>query len=240
MMLALARWFAAVERAKGTTDVIDQATQAANDVFALHPEQILRFLEESWAYGSQSLPDFKMPKELLYGQAPGFESGLHKRLSAVNGTIYGTLPTWDFAPPDDSGTGARWDHLIYAYLIENTRLLPIFFRVVTEFLHGERLEVPSLATQQWLRTTEALFMRDLPSRSIGAIACSGSTSTTEPTTEHRTAMYGPKLPTPASSVPSRTFSARCGRHRRTTEIPAASTAKTTPPSRRMPGTCRTC
>ncbi|ART67351.1 hypothetical protein BTO20_00940 [Mycobacterium dioxanotrophicus] len=172
MMLELASWFADLERASGTTDVIEQATKAANDVFALHPEEILRFLEESWAYGSQSLPGFQLPPALLYGQAPGFESGLHKRLSAVNGTIYGTLPTWASAPPPDSGTGARWDHLIYAYLIENTRLLPIFFRVVTEFLHGERLEVPSPATQQWLRTTEALFMRDLPSRSIGAITSS--------------------------------------------------------------------
>ncbi|ORA35929.1 hypothetical protein [Mycobacterium aquaticum] len=172
MMLELASWFADLERASGTTDVIEQATKAANDVFALHPEEILRFLEESWAYGSQSLPGFRLPPALLYGQAPGFESGLHKRLNAVNGTIYGTLPTWGSAPPDDSGTGARWDHLIYAYLIENTRLLPIFFRVVTEFLHGERLEVPSPTTQQWLRTTEALFMRDLPSRSIGAITSS--------------------------------------------------------------------
>ena len=112
MMLELASWFADLERASGTTDVIEQATKAANDVFALHPEEILRFLEESWAYGSQSLPGFQLPPALLYGQAPGFESGLHKRLSAVNGTIYGTLPTWNFGPPDDSGTGARWDHLI--------------------------------------------------------------------------------------------------------------------------------
>ena len=53
-----------------------------------------------------------------------------------------------------------WDHLIYAYMIENTRIIEIFRRVVHEFLHGEKLGAPSVETQQWLRTTEQLFYRD--------------------------------------------------------------------------------
>jgi hypothetical protein len=35
--------------------------------------------------------------------------------------------------------------------------------VLYEYLHGERLETPSEATQRWLRTTEELFYRDTPS-----------------------------------------------------------------------------
>lgn len=55
-----------------------------------------------------------------------------------------------------------WDHLIYAYMIENTRIFEIFRRVVVEFLHGEKLGVPSAATQNWLRATEELFFKSPP------------------------------------------------------------------------------
>ncbi|MEM6343946.1 MAG: hypothetical protein AAF927_08700 [Bacteroidota bacterium] len=51
-----------------------------------------------------------------------------------------------------------WDHLIYAYLVENTRVLEVFQKVIYEYVHGEKLGTPidsdSLA---WLRNTEVLF-----------------------------------------------------------------------------------
>lgn len=51
-----------------------------------------------------------------------------------------------------------WDHLIYAYLIENTRIDDIMRRVLFEAAHGERLRVPrSNVTYEWLRSTEELF-----------------------------------------------------------------------------------
>jgi hypothetical protein len=54
-----------------------------------------------------------------------------------------------------------WDHLIYAYMIENTRAYDILGRVIAEYAQGERLgilrEEPSY---QWLRTTEELFYKD--------------------------------------------------------------------------------
>lgn len=55
-----------------------------------------------------------------------------------------------------------WDHLIYAYMVENTRVYEIFRRVLEEYAFGERLGVPSDESQRWLRTTEALFYRDSP------------------------------------------------------------------------------
>jgi len=72
--------------------------------------------------------------------------------------------------------GVLWDHLIYAYMIENTRIYEIFQRVLQEFLHGEKLGVPGTVpghpgpppiletaeSQRWLRTTEELFYRDPP------------------------------------------------------------------------------
>jgi hypothetical protein len=53
-----------------------------------------------------------------------------------------------------------WDHLIYAYMVENTRIYEIFRLVLHEFLHGEKLGSATIASQQWLRNTEELFYRD--------------------------------------------------------------------------------
>jgi hypothetical protein len=54
----------------------------------------------------------------------------------------------------------RWDHLIYAYMVENTRVYEIFRRVLHEFLHGEKLGAPTDDSQRWLRNTEELFFKD--------------------------------------------------------------------------------
>ncbi len=63
-----------------------------------------------------------------------------------------------------------YDHLIYAYMIANTRIYEIFRRVVHEFVHGEKLGVPASAdSQRWLRTTEELFYRDPPPFFITAV-----------------------------------------------------------------------
>ena len=59
-------------------------------------------------------------------------------------------------------TRVVWNHLIYAYMIENTRVFEIFRKVAAEFVNGEKLEAPSLAGQQWLRNTEELFFREAP------------------------------------------------------------------------------
>ncbi|GIJ44054.1 hypothetical protein Val02_09400 [Virgisporangium aliadipatigenens] len=54
-----------------------------------------------------------------------------------------------------------WDHLIYAYMIENTRIFEIVQRVVADFRSGERLGIPQRAqTYRWLETTEELFYKD--------------------------------------------------------------------------------
>jgi hypothetical protein len=61
----------------------------------------------------------------------------------------------------------RWHHLIYAYMIENTRVMEVFRRVIDGFLHGERMSTLSPQSQRWLWTTEELFCRDAPSFSVG-------------------------------------------------------------------------
>jgi transcriptional regulator with XRE-family HTH domain len=62
-----------------------------------------------------------------------------------------------------------WDHLIYAYMIENTRICDIFRRALHEFTHGEKLGAPSVETLHWLRSTEELFYRDGPPLFVTAL-----------------------------------------------------------------------
>lgn len=54
-------------------------------------------------------------------------------------------------------TNNEWDHLIYAYLVENTRIYEIFRRVISEYRNGERLGPLSAEAVRWLRNTEELF-----------------------------------------------------------------------------------
>jgi transcriptional regulator with XRE-family HTH domain len=58
---------------------------------------------------------------------------------------------------------ALCDHLIYAYMIENTRICEVFRRAIYEFTHGEKVGAASVDTLHWLRNTEELFYRDAPS-----------------------------------------------------------------------------
>jgi hypothetical protein len=50
-----------------------------------------------------------------------------------------------------------WDHLGYSYVLENTRAVQIFSRVIREYRSGEGLGTPSVATQRWLDITEMLL-----------------------------------------------------------------------------------
>jgi hypothetical protein len=115
--------------------------------------QLSRFLEEAWA--AKAAPPFSNPTNL---EIPGSlvpverSSGL---ATLVPVAATGSLPP---APPGP----VVWDHLIYAYLIENTRAYEIFRRVLEEYAFGETLSVPDPNVHDWLRTTEQLFYRDAP------------------------------------------------------------------------------
>jgi hypothetical protein len=116
----------------------------------LHPMQISRLLEEVWGttFPAPPIPGTEVPGPLI----------VQERTSGAFPAVFGRRG------------GSVWDHLIYAYMIENTRVFEIFRRVIEEFGIGERLEVPSPTGQQWLRTTEALFYRDNPPFQIYTLA----------------------------------------------------------------------
>jgi hypothetical protein len=118
--------------------------QLGNDptpLFRLHPEQINRIAEQVWFQIEQTNPfPSALPGPIggSYLPDPQLPPGLAINLPAIQ----------------------RSDHLIYAYMIENTRIIEIFQRVLQAYATGERLEVPSPETRLWLRTTESLFFRD--------------------------------------------------------------------------------
>jgi hypothetical protein len=54
----------------------------------------------------------------------------------------------------------NWDHLIYAYVIENTRIHEIFSKLLSKYIHGGELETPSPASQLFWRNLEFLIYGD--------------------------------------------------------------------------------
>jgi hypothetical protein len=158
MFLTLARWFQEQDQASSQ----DQLEDSAAKIFELHPLLIARALEEAYFAKDENssrgpFPSQELPLDFLE-QLP---SGLDQQLPDVTDDIY---PLAD--PPP---VLFLWHHLIYAYLIEQTRAFEIFQRVIFDYLHGETLEVPSAAGQRWLRATEDLLFRDAPSSQIHAL-----------------------------------------------------------------------
>lgn len=60
----------------------------------------------------------------------------------------------------------EWLHLIYAFAIENTRIVEVFRRVLEEIVIGERLGRPNWQVQRWARNTEELFFSNRLGSSI--------------------------------------------------------------------------
>jgi len=145
----------------------------AKALFRLHPSELSALLEMAW-----DLRVWDQNEEL----------GHPRRRSDIPGVPEYLLDTlFSAAPPEASNFfggnqgqfsdtdifpgrgGVLWDHLIYAYLIENTRIHDIFRKVIYEYRHGEKLGVPLASTQHWLRNTEELFFRDAAPFSIYSV-----------------------------------------------------------------------
>jgi hypothetical protein len=158
---------------------------AGDPVFTTHPVQLSRWLEQIFAHGGiAQLPPLGSepvpvnPEAVLRLQLP---AGLRDRTADVgSGTLESGLtdvgvgvdpPAFDPNPPAALGTTLPlvWDHLVYAYLIESTGILPVFAEVVRRFSVGETLEAPSPQTLAWARATEELFFRDPPLFHVGGL-----------------------------------------------------------------------
>jgi hypothetical protein len=151
--------------AQNPTDIFIDP-QKAEEIFRSHPSELAAMLELSWEFRIwfEALPlghPFRrsdvseLPKELLdrFTVSANRQKFTNKIQDKIN---YSGITSWD--------------HLIYAYLIENTNIYEIFRRVIYEYRHSERLGVPLASTQHWLRNTEELFFRDPASFSIYSVS----------------------------------------------------------------------
>lgn len=118
----------------------DPTATAANAaaLFEYHPMRISALIETYW--GSRAwpagFPFDPWPPNVTTSILAAFGTGL------------------TFATPTSR------DHLIYAYLIENTRIFDIFAKVLETYQVGEQLETPSPAGQRFWRNTESLIYSD--------------------------------------------------------------------------------
>ncbi|MEU0646041.1 hypothetical protein [Streptomyces umbrinus] len=111
--------------------------KAAQRVLALDSGTVAFLMEAAWSRGG-----------------PGRLPAIAAPLPAPIGVTYTSFRL-------SSAWSPVWDHLIYAYMIENTRAYEILGRVIAEFTQGERLgTLRRPESYQWLRTTEELFYKD--------------------------------------------------------------------------------
>jgi hypothetical protein len=155
----------------------------ADSLFLYHPLQISALVETFWrnrynawsAAGGAASPFVPWPEavtQALLTDSPatgyilGYDpaSNLPNTNTGPTGALF--MPAGEtFLPalgqPGISVPGdANFDHLIYAYLIENTRIYDIFAKVLETYMFTEQLPSPSFAAQQFLRNTEYLLYSD--------------------------------------------------------------------------------
>lgn len=117
------------------------ASRTAEQVLTQDPAVISYVMEATWSRGGPGL--LKGPPAAAFSSAPRTHVGL---------SLASTAPSF---------WSSIWQHLIYAYMVENTRAYEILGRVIAEYTQGERLGIlQEDAAYQWLRTTEELFYKD--------------------------------------------------------------------------------
>ena len=146
--------------------------QRAEKLFRLHPSELAALLEQAWELRkhnnveSQGHPDRR-------SNLSGLPNYLLKFFACSEKNINDVCRGQKSPNPNDTCSMSRtlpscvmWNHLIYAYMIENTGVYEIFRKVIHEFRHGEELGVPIDGADHWLRNTEELFYKDPASYSI--------------------------------------------------------------------------
>lgn len=166
------------------------AELGAQRVFRLHPNQLAALLDEIWgaARRTPQIPDPSGEKDLVFfarffddtvldaldlptqpGDDPFFPTdGLDAFLAPSGVTTTGSFE-WSGRPNELFCPPLLWHHLAYAYVLESTGIVEIFAEVVRRLVVGETMGVLSPDSIAWLRATEQLFFRDLPTFSVASV-----------------------------------------------------------------------
>ncbi|MFY9803465.1 MAG: hypothetical protein WA211_08605 [Candidatus Acidiferrales bacterium] len=155
-------------------------TNNINSLFVYHPLQISALIETVWLNraniaGSQTNYPFVPWSPAIAWRilnAPffsGYDWSSHSPKLVPPSPDFvpplsqpGIQNTWDgITTPLPAGLQqTNWDHMIYAYVIENTRIFEIFSKVLETYMFSEQLETPSPASQQFWRNVEFLIYGD--------------------------------------------------------------------------------
>ncbi|HUC09278.1 MAG TPA: hypothetical protein VL985_02495 [Stellaceae bacterium] len=151
-----------------------------DSLFLYHPLQLSAIVETVWrdrynalnATGGPNSPFVAWPRGITdailadpatTGYVLGYSSAGVPNTQPT-GQLFMPSAAETFVPatgqPGLSPGMTNFDHLIYAYLIENTRIYDIFAKVVETYMFSEQLPSPSFAAQQFLRNTEYLIYSD--------------------------------------------------------------------------------
>lgn len=130
--------------------------QRADKLFRAHPSELAALLEAAWKFRKweESQEPGHPDRRSDIPELPTYLLEIFR--DAFEEADLGLFQTTDERPR----AIFRWDHLIYAYLIENTGIFEIFRKVLHEYRYGEKLGPLSDASIHWLRNTEELFFRD--------------------------------------------------------------------------------
>jgi len=140
----------------------------ASSIFNFHPLQLAAYVDLVWETlrvsggGDPTSPRRQLDAAIGHVSAGRTSVGLTDLyLRPLGGPIGGVDNTvFVDAVTNVLASGPTWHHLIYAYLIENTRVHDIVERVLQEIVTGERLGQLSPESHRWARATEDLMFRD--------------------------------------------------------------------------------
>jgi hypothetical protein len=152
-------------------------TNNINSVFTYHPLQLSAIIETVWMnrYNAAptpiSAPFAPWPPEITFPILNArFSLGWNGSNLVPTTAFTPTAPFeqpglgWKGIPPTSPQTApsrpTNWDHLIYAYIIENTRIYEIFSRLLSKYIRGGELETPSPESQLFWRNLEFLIYGD--------------------------------------------------------------------------------
>jgi len=121
-----------------------------NALFGQHPQTLSLWLEEAWRA-------VRLPATITTGTLDDILGD-----AAITNAIALAAPPPSGLGFPPAGQAFLWPNLMYSFVLESAGVVEVMAEVLRRNAVGETLDAPTIAAQQWLRTTEELFFRDPP------------------------------------------------------------------------------